>query len=99
MIPYVIARKYLPDEIVYRKKLGFRVPLDKWFQEDLGEMAGDLLLSSNSFVSTTMDRKIIQSVLESHLKGRRNEEIRIWTLLGLEIWHQVFFKEYSFSSN
>lgn len=87
-----IARKHLPASIVDRRKVGFRVPLDAWFRGELREMAWDLLGSPNAFVNERMDRKIVQSLLEDHARGRRNNEARIWTLLGLEVWHQVFYK-------
>jgi len=88
-----IARRHLPPEIVDRRKVGFRVPLDSWFRSGLRDMAHDLLLGKNSFVGEFMDRAAIERLLTSHDTNRRNEEIRIWTLLSLEIWHQRFFKD------
>jgi asparagine synthase (glutamine-hydrolysing) len=85
-----IAAAHLPTSIVHRRKSGFRVPLDVWFREDLREMAGDLLLSSGSLVGALMDRQTIESLIEEHHRGRRNHAIRLWTLLGLEVWNQVF---------
>jgi len=86
-----IARKHLPASIVDRRKVGFQVPLDAWFRGELRDMAWELLGSSDSFVAQRMDRKAILALLEDHQSGRRNEELRIWTLLGLELWHRVFF--------
>lgn len=86
-----VARQYLPDTIVDRRKVGFRVPLDTWFRGHLRELAFDLLLSPQSFVGAVLDRSVVKELLESHERGRRNEEIRIWTLLCLEVWHEVFF--------
>lgn len=86
-----IARRYLPAEIVDRRKVGFRVPLDAWFRHGLREMANDLLLGANSFVGQLMEREVIGRLLTDHHRGRRNEEIRIWTLLSLEVWHREFF--------
>jgi len=86
-----IARRHLPDEIVDRRKVGFRVPLDAWFRLGLREMANDLLLGADSFVGQTMDRDVVGRLLADHERGRRNEEIRIWTLLSLEVWHREFF--------
>ena len=88
-----VARGFLPDKIVDRKKVGFRVPLDAWFREGLREFAGDLLLSSNSFVSEVFDRSVIDALLQDHLTGRRNEELRIWTLMCLEVWHDVHYRD------
>lgn len=87
-----VARRWLPTEIVDRRKVGFRVPLDAWFRADLREMAGDLLLGRGSFVAERLDRAVVERLLEDHDRGRRDEEIRIWTLLCLEIWHEVHLR-------
>jgi asparagine synthase (glutamine-hydrolysing) len=87
-----VARRLLPAEIVDRPKVGFRVPLDSWFRGHLRTLAHDLLLSANSFIGSQMDRDLVREILETHEVGRRDEENRIWTLLGLEVWHQVFFR-------
>ena len=55
-------------------------------------MAGDMLLGHNSFVASRMNRDVIERMLKDHQSERRDEEIRIWTLLCLEVWHDVFFR-------
>lgn len=88
-----VARRHLPTSIVDRRKVGFRVPLDSWFRGELREMAGDLLLGPGSFVGGRLDRDFIERMLSDHARERRDEEIRIWTLLCLEVWHRVFFRD------
>jgi asparagine synthase (glutamine-hydrolysing) len=85
-----IARRHLPANIVDRRKVGFKVPLDEWFRVGLKDYMNDLLLGPDSFVSSYFDRKAVSSIITSHLKHRRNEERRLWTLLGLEVWAKVF---------
>jgi asparagine synthase (glutamine-hydrolysing) len=87
-----IARSRLPASIVDRKKVGFRVPLDEWFRGGLKALAHDLLSGPDSFVRQYFDHGPIERMLADHERGRRNEEIRIWTLLGLEVWHRAFFR-------
>ena len=78
--------------IVDRKKVGFKVPLDEWFRGPLRDYTHDLLLGPDSFVSGYFDRGVIAAMLADHLACRRNEEQRLWTLMGLEFWHRVFFR-------
>ncbi|MFO1076267.1 MAG: asparagine synthase (glutamine-hydrolyzing) [Planctomycetota bacterium] len=87
-----IARRHLPANIVDRKKVGFRVPLDEWFRGGLKDYAHDLLLGRASFVGTFLARGPIAALLADHQRGRRNEELRLWTLLGLEVWHGAFLR-------
>jgi asparagine synthase (glutamine-hydrolysing) len=85
-----VARRMLPAEIVDRPKAGFRVPIAAWLRGSMRDMAHDRLLGSHSFVGEVFDRKVIESLLASHGTGERNEDIRIWTLLSLEVWHERF---------
>ena len=68
------------------------MPLDAWFRGHLRDLSHDLLLGPRSFVGGLMKRPAIERMLADHGAGRRSEEGRIWTLLGLEIWHDVFFR-------
>jgi len=94
-----VARSVLPAEIVDRPKAGFRVPLARWFRGSMREMASDRLLASSSFVTEVFDRRVIEDLLEAHGSGRRNEDIRIWTLLCLEVWHEQFRKNLAGASS
>ncbi|MCA8973183.1 MAG: asparagine synthase (glutamine-hydrolyzing) [Planctomycetes bacterium] len=87
-----VARQHLPDAIIDRKKVGFRVPLDEWFRGGLRDYAHDLLLGRDSFVSGYLERAPIEGMVRDHMRGRRNEELRLWTLLGLEVWHRTFLR-------
>lgn len=85
-----VARRHLPEQIVSRPKVGFRVPLDAWFRGELETMARDLLQGSDSFVGGLLDARAVGAILTDHASGRRDEEIRIWTLLSLEMWGRTF---------
>ena len=87
-----IARRHLPANIVDRRKVGFKVPLDEWFRSGLRDYMHDLLAGPDSFVGSYFDSRVIASMIASHASKRRNEEHRLWTLMGLEVWHRVFFK-------
>jgi asparagine synthase (glutamine-hydrolysing) len=88
-----VALRYLPGSIVNRRKVGFRVPLDAWFRGGLEGFAWDSLTSQDSFANRMFDRALVRQLLERHRNGRVNEEIRIWTLLCLEVWYMEFFRD------
>jgi asparagine synthase (glutamine-hydrolysing) len=90
-----VARKYLPSMIVDRRKSGFRVPLDAWFRTGLKDMAWDLLTDPASLSATVLDSSMVRQLLKDHDSGRRNEDIRLWTLLSLEVWHRACILDYS----
>jgi asparagine synthase (glutamine-hydrolysing) len=84
-----VARRYLPDDVVDRRKVGFRVPLDSWFRTDLRDSMWDRLTGTDSFVGQTFDRKAVTELLKRHGTGKFSEEARIWTLMSLEVWHET----------
>ncbi|UFU02381.1 asparagine synthase (glutamine-hydrolyzing) [Ruania suaedae] len=88
-----VARRALPDSVVDRRKVGFRVPLDAWFRKDLRDSVRARLTDSGSFVAETFDRAAVRALLERHESGRFNEEARIFALLSLEVWHETFFRQ------
>lgn len=87
-----VARRHLPAGIVDRRKVGFHVPLDIWFRTSLRETVREKLTTPDSFVANTLDPSMVQQLLDRHDSGAYNEDIRIWTLLSLEVWHETFFR-------
>lgn len=87
-----VARRYLPSSVVDRPKIGFRVPLDQWFRNGLRDMAFDLLTGSSSYVASIFEGGLVPEVLNAHMRGERDEESRIWTLLSLEVWYRELVK-------
>jgi asparagine synthase (glutamine-hydrolysing) len=85
-----LARRYLPDAIVDRPKVGFKVPLDRWFREGLRDTVRSLLLDNDAFVPELLDRRAVNRLVTAHESGERNEDIRIWTLMSLEVWARTF---------
>lgn len=87
-----VARRYMHSDVVDRKKVGFRVPLDAWFRTGLRDSVWDRLTGPQSLVADVLDRAQVRALLERHESGRFNEDARIWTLMSLEVWHETFFR-------
>lgn len=89
------ARRHLPSAVVDRPKVGFRVPLDRWFRDELRDTAWDRLTGTDSWVGQTLDRAAVRALLDRHGAGAANEEARLWTLLCLEVWHECVVRSAS----
>jgi asparagine synthase (glutamine-hydrolysing) len=83
------VKSLLPAEILQRRKVGFRVPVELWFRTSLRDYLHDHLLGADSQVRLLCDRGKLQGVFDEHTGGRRNHEKLLWTLLNLEIFMRV----------
>jgi len=80
----------LPDEVIFRQKMGFGVPIDHWFRNDLREMAYDTLLSDRAVQRGYFKKEAVKKILDEHTSGKWNWHNHIWNLLMLELWHRMF---------
>ncbi|MBN2304478.1 MAG: asparagine synthase (glutamine-hydrolyzing) [Anaerolineae bacterium] len=84
------AAGLLPDDIIYRPKHGFGVPLGRWFREGLRDYAHNVLLDSGTLARGYFHEAAIRHLLDEHTNGQRDHGQRIWTLLTFEWWHRLF---------
>src|SRR5215469_5077032 len=75
-----LARRYLPLEIVDRKKHGFAVPIGAMIRTLLRERCRDVLLSRANPVAEWFERPIIEALLDEHLAGRYDHGKQLWAL-------------------
>jgi asparagine synthase (glutamine-hydrolysing) len=71
----------LPNDVLYRPKMGFAVPLAQWFRVDLKDRARELLLSDQFHGGGIFDRDFVASMLDQHERGARDFSAPLWALL------------------
>jgi asparagine synthase (glutamine-hydrolysing) len=76
--------KYLPHDILYRKKMGFAVPLAGWFRGPLRERVRESLLGSTLAETGIFNAGFLSEMVEQHQSGRRDYSASIWALLMFE---------------
>ncbi len=84
------GKQLIPERILTRPKVGFRVPVNEWFRGQMREYLLDHLQSGSSITRAYYDRQILDGILAEHLNGVQNHEKLLWTLLNLEIWHRHY---------
>lgn len=83
-------RGVLPPGVLARRKMGFGVPIDRWFRQDLREMAYDTLLDARATGRGMLAPDQVRRYLDEHVSGRAHHHHRLWALLMLELWHRTF---------
>jgi len=77
-------KPYLSDDILYRRKMGFAVPLASWFRGPLRERVQTAILGDGLVGGGMFERKFLQQMVDHHQSGRRDYSAPIWTLLMFE---------------
>jgi asparagine synthase (glutamine-hydrolysing) len=80
----------LPRSIVHRKKMGFPTPLRSWLSDPLAEPLYACLLSRDGLLAAHLDMHEVESLIARHRSGREDATDRLWRLLNLQIWGDLF---------
>jgi asparagine synthase (glutamine-hydrolysing) len=75
---------YLPDEVMYRPKMGFAVPLAAWFRGPLKARVRESLLGPLLADTGIFNEHYLRELVDHHQSGLRDYSASLWTLLMFE---------------
>ncbi|MCW5640789.1 MAG: amidotransferase 1, exosortase A system-associated [Rhodoferax sp.] len=75
---------HLPNDVLYRPKMGFSVPLARWFRGPLRQRVQDAILGDRLRSTGWFDSGYLQHLVQAHQSGARDYSAPIWTLLMFE---------------
>lgn len=76
--------RYLPQDILYRPKMGFVTPISAWFRGPLAGAARAISTRSALARSGWFDGEALSRIAEEHIAGRRDHGRLIWQMLMLD---------------
>ncbi len=76
----------IPPPIRTRAKMGFGVPIDRWFRGELKDELRAVLLDPVALGRGLFRPEAVAALVEEHVSGRREHTYRLWCLLMLELW-------------
>jgi asparagine synthase (glutamine-hydrolysing) len=80
---------HLPNNILYRPKMGFAVPLIRWFRGPLRDRVRSALLEGQLGQTGFFNRPYLEHLLEAHDSGRRDYSSPLWALLMFEAFLRI----------
>lgn len=85
-----LAEKYLPREVIYRRKSGFGVPLASWLRADegLGPLADRVVRELRGLLPDYCPDPA--HVLEMHRKGQGDHSEYLWEVINFALWREGF---------
>jgi len=75
---------YLPNDILFRDKMGFAVPLASWFCGPLRQRVYKALMGPTLAETGIFNQTFLKEMLDQHQSGRRDYSAPLWTLLMFE---------------
>jgi asparagine synthase (glutamine-hydrolysing) len=83
-------RDHLPAEILTRSKMGFPVPIGRWFRGAHRGIVDEFVLGERAGGRDLFDPAYVRAVVNEHAAGHRDHSERLWALVNVEIWHRIF---------
>jgi asparagine synthase (glutamine-hydrolysing) len=80
----------VPNEILYRAKQGFGVPINEWINSQLKGKIHDILSEKRTLERGYFEPRYIKILLDEHARNRRDHSHSLWILWMLELWHRRF---------
>ena len=79
----------IPTENIYRKKMGFNLPVSEWLRSThIGGQFFELLLQSKLMRSGILRREAVLNTIAEHQAGIHDRYFKLWTLLTLSVWYE-----------
>jgi len=79
---------YLPNDILYRPKMGFGVPLASWFRGPLKDQVQESLLGETMQGCGLFDQQFLKKLVDQHQSGVRDNSTSMWSLLMFDSFLQ-----------
>jgi len=90
---YILKRAVddlLPAEIIHRKKRGFPTPVRQWLADEKAAALLSVVRDRNSMLGSYLDMNEVDDLLDRHQRGLEDATDRIWRLLNLQLWGDIF---------
>jgi asparagine synthase (glutamine-hydrolysing) len=84
------VEKWLPRDVVYRKKKGFDNPIDDWLRGRMKNYVTDHLLAADTAVSRYFNVSYIERLFGLHESKAEDYMRHIYLLVSFELWHRQF---------
>jgi asparagine synthase (glutamine-hydrolysing) len=80
------AERWLPKDVIYRRKRGLSVPIASWINEGLRHEVDRLLSPARLSAQGLLDEQHVADLLSAHRTGRANNAKPLWALIVLQYW-------------
>ena len=83
-------RDLVPREILTRRKVGFPVPVNRWFRDRFWPVVCEFVLGPRALERGRFQEAFLRRLAQEHRLGTAEHGLRLWLLVNLEIWQRIF---------
>jgi asparagine synthase (glutamine-hydrolysing) len=80
----------VPRQIRTRRKMGFPVPVNRWFRDGFSWVVSEFVLGPRALERGLFQPTFLRRLAQEHRAGGGEHGLRLWLLANLEIWHRIF---------
>lgn len=90
-----LGERYLPHDLLYRRKQGFSFPIAIWLRNELRPLLQHVINESRLVEAGIFRREAMQALAEEHWEGKADHNYRLWMLFNLEVFWRLYFDRLS----
>ena len=94
-ILWQILKNYISENLINRLKMGFIIPISKWYRERLNNWMLDTLHLNKIKSQNILNFQPVGKMIKNYIISKRNCHHEIWNILIFQMWFDKWIKEYS----
>ena len=85
-----LLERYLPKELVYRRKWGFPAPIGNWLTRDLSYLIDTWLAPQRIKSQGIFNEKIVTRYVQAFRAGKTYHDKRVWSMIIFQMWYAKY---------
>jgi asparagine synthase (glutamine-hydrolysing) len=87
-----LLEKYLPNELVYRRKWGFPAPIGDWLTRDLSYLIDKWLAPQRIKSQGLLNENRVSYYVSEFRSGKKYHDKRLWSMIFFQMWHSKYME-------
>lgn len=83
------SKGYLPKNILYRRKMGFAVPICDWLRNELRDYSRQLIFDGEA-TRQILQKGYLETIWEKHLSHEKDYSSKLWSIMMLNLWYRKY---------
>ena len=81
-----LTHKYIPLNIMNRRKMGFGIPFGNWLKGNLKPLLLETVSEENLSKQDVLNKKYVLDLLDRYLSGKSTDDWQVWLIFIFMLW-------------